>query len=45
MSAIKERKYGKVQPVYASQAALEGITCPKLPDRPARVQVNKMPRG
>jgi hypothetical protein len=33
------RTYGKVQPVYASEAALSSIQTPRLPDRPARVQV------
>jgi len=35
------RTYGKVQPVYASEAALSSIQTPRLPDRPARVQVEQ----
>ncbi len=39
--AVSGRKYGRVEPVYATQAALAALTTPRLPDRPARVQVEQ----
>ena len=41
MATREPRKYGKVEPVYASPAALAVTTTPVMPDRPARVQVEQ----
>ena len=39
--ATTTRKYGKIEPVYATSEALAALTTRKMPDRPARVQMEQ----
>ena len=40
--AVQSPQYGHLEPVYASNAFYASVTTPRLPDRPARTQVEQV---